>query len=73
MSDRIDFGSSAAQSYMKLFERMLDEARVRNDGLGLDESETNQIRGRIAVLKELIALPTRQRNLDAQSRNGHPD
>lgn len=69
----IDHTASGAQSYQKLFQELLDQARIRNDGLNLSTEETNQIRGRIALLKELIALPQHKLIRDAQSRIEHRD
>lgn len=69
----IDFGSAAAQSYQQMFQTMLDEARVRNDGLDLTDAQTSQLRGRIALLKELLALPNRKKVMDAQARFEHPE
>jgi hypothetical protein len=42
----------------KELERQLDAERARNDGINHDERQTAYLRGRIAVLKELIALDT---------------
>lgn len=72
MNFDIDHTSAGAYAYQQLFEKLLAEARARNDGLNLSDAETNQIRGRIALLKELIALPEQKKILDAQSRMGHP-
>jgi CHASE3 domain sensor protein len=73
MNFEIDFGSSAAKSYQQLFEKMLNEARNKNDNLKLSVDETNQIRGRIAVLKELLALPNHKKIAEAQARIEHPE
>lgn len=69
----IDFTSSASQAYQKMFEFMLERERKKNDGLDLDDKRTNQIRGRISLLKELIALPRAKDIADAQSRIEHPE
>ena len=51
----------------------LDAARQRLEG-PLDQIETANTRGRIAALKELIALPeTLHREKASQSLNGGPD
>lgn len=42
----------------KELDRQLAHERSRNDGISHNERETAYIRGRIAVLKELIALDT---------------
>lgn len=73
MEFQIDHGSSAAISYQRYFEHLLEKYRNMNDGLNLTEAETQQIRGRIALLKELIALPKTKEILDAQSRHGQPE
>lgn len=69
----IDFSSSASQAYQKMFEYMLERERKKNDGLDLDEAKTNQIRGRISLLKELVALPKIREIEDAQLRIEHPE
>lgn len=46
----------------------LSTARNRNDG-DLDLIETAKLRGRIALLKELIALPEQKKVLEAQSKS----
>jgi len=61
----IDFTSSVSQAYQKLFEKMLDDERRKNDGLELSIEKTSQIRGRISLLKELLALP-RVRDIELQ-------
>lgn len=67
----IDHSSSAAQSYQELFKQMLEKERKKNDGLSLTDADTQQIRGRISVLKELIALPEAKNLRDAQSVSGY--
>jgi hypothetical protein len=42
----------------KEFQRQLDVERARNDGIHHDERQTAYMRGRISVLKYLIALDT---------------
>jgi hypothetical protein len=42
----------------KELEKRLESERARNDGLNQDERQTAYNRGRIAVLKDLIALDT---------------
>jgi hypothetical protein len=69
----IDYGSSAAISYNRYFQKLLEDARVQNDGLDVTPERTNQLRGRIALLKELLALPTQKSVMDAQARIEHPD
>lgn len=46
-------------------------ARGRNDG-DLSEIDTAKLRGRIATLKELIALPEQKKLLEAQSMGASP-
>ena len=50
----------------------LDHARKQNDG-ELSEVATAHLRGRISILKELIALPNAKRILEAQSKAVLPD
>ena len=50
----------------------LATARNQNDG-ELSEIETAKLRGRIATLKELIALPNTQKVLEAQSKSVLPE
>ena len=50
----------------------LSSARERNDG-NLDAIETAKLRGRIEVLKELVALPETQKILDAQPKFAYPE
>ena len=50
----------------------LDRARFKNDG-DLSEMATAKLRGRVSVLKELIALPEDQRFRETQSRIDAPD
>ena len=50
----------------------LASARDRNDG-DLGEIETAHLRGRIATLKELLALPETKRSMDAQVKSVLPD
>lgn len=69
----LDHALPGAMQYQKLFQTMLDDARRRNDGLDLTADQTAQIRGRIALLKELLALPERQTTLDAQAKVEHRD
>lgn len=69
----IDHNAYAAQAYQQLFKHRLDEYRKKNDGTDLTEAETNQIRGAIRLLKELIALPRDREIREAQSRIEHPD
>ena len=50
----------------------LAAARAKNDG-DLDTVETAKLRGRIAALKELIALPEMLKSAkESQSLNGGP-
>lgn len=49
----------------------LDQARIKNDG-DVDASGTATLRGRIALLKELIALPDTNRLMKAQSKYVEP-
>lgn len=67
----IDFSSGVSGQYQTHFEELLKQARVKNDGTSLTDAETNQIRGRIALLKELIALPNKASALKAQSSTDH--
>lgn len=69
----IDFGSSIARAFQKHFESELQKAREKNDGLTLTMEQTNQLRGRIQLLKELIRLPQDREIEIAQSRIEHPD
>lgn len=69
----IDYTTGVSQQYQKLFEEMLERERRKNDGLNLSEAETNQTRGRIALLKELIALPNSHSRDAAQSGIEHPE
>ena len=50
----------------------LVQARQQNDG-DLGDSDTAKLRGRIALLKELIALPDTKRVLDAQLKSVSPE
>lgn len=50
----------------------LADARKKNDG-ELDDIATAHLRGRIAMLKELIALPTKKLVMEAQSRTVMPE
>ena len=68
----IDHGDSAAKAYQAHFEHLLKLARESNDGLFLTDAQTNQLRGRIALLKELIALPKAKALREAQLRIEHP-
>jgi hypothetical protein len=52
----IDFGSSSWRELDRLLRQKLETLREKNDN-PLDLSETADIRGRIAVIKELLALP----------------
>lgn len=49
----------------------LEQARERNDG-DLDATQTAVLRGRISILKELIALPEGRKILEAQSKFVNP-
>lgn len=73
MKFEIDHSASGCQQYQKLFQHMLEKERIKNDGVALTEAETNQIRGRISLLKELLALPTQKILMEAQARIEHPD
>ena len=73
MNFPIDHSTAGAEQYQRLFQHLLDQARIRNDGLELSVEQTHQIRGRIALLKELLALPQQKMLLDAQARIGHPE
>ena len=50
----------------------IDRARSKNDG-DLNEIATAKLRGRLSVLKELIALPEDKRFRETQSRIDAPD
>lgn len=71
-SNDIDFSTGAAVQFQALFNSLLEEARNKNDA-DLSMEETQKLRGRIALLKELIALPKTQKVMEAQSRLDHPD
>lgn len=69
----IDHHSHSARAYQELFKQKLEEYRSKNDGADLTEAQTNQLRGAIRLLKELIALPRQREIEEAQSRIEHPD
>lgn len=73
MKFEVDPTLSGASQYQQLFEEELDKARKRNDGLSLTNDETQQLRGRIALLKELLALPGQKQIWDAQAMVEHPE
>jgi hypothetical protein len=73
MNFDIDFSSGPIQAYHRYLEQLLSESRAKNDGLSLSAEETHQLRGRIALLKELLALPTMKKTMEAQARFGHPE
>ena len=50
----------------------IDLARLKNDG-DLNEIATAKLRGRLSVLKELVALPEDKRFRETQSRIDAPD
>jgi hypothetical protein len=50
----------------------LEQYRKQNDG-DMSEAETNKLRGRIAVLKELLALPNQKTILESQAKFVTPD
>ena len=50
----------------------IDLARLKNDG-DLNEMATANLRGRLSVLKELVALPEDKRFRETQSRIDAPD
>jgi hypothetical protein len=52
----IDFGSSTWHSLKAHLENQLQFAREKNDSK-LSPDETAELRGRIAAIKELLALP----------------
>jgi hypothetical protein len=41
-------------------QQRLDQERIKNDDPDLDTMQTGFVRGRIALLKELLALPVAQ-------------
>jgi len=49
----------------------LQSERNKNDAVGLPEHETNAIRGRIGLLKELLRLPNEKPEVLMQ--DGEPD
>ena len=50
----------------------LASARNQNDG-DLNEIETAKLRGRIALLKEIVALPAVRKAMDAQQKSVLPE
>lgn len=68
----IDHSSHGAQAYQTHFQTLLKRYREMNDG-DLSLEDTCKLRGKIALLKELIALPSQKMIMDAQSRIGHPE
>lgn len=51
----------------------LESERVKNDAVGLSDAETNAIRGRISILKELLRLPETLKIRQSPAHNGEPD
>lgn len=51
----------------------LEGERAKNDAVGLSDAETNAIRGRISILKELLRLPETLKLRQSPVHNGEPD
>lgn len=64
----IDFDSDAWKVIEAHARKQLDDLRLKNDGFGHDLQTTSVIRGRIAVWKELLDMPTKRR--EAEERAG---
>jgi hypothetical protein len=69
----INFSSGDWQQVQKWAEAKLATERNKNDDPQLDVAATGLARGRIAMLKELLALPTLNSALATQARMGDPD
>ena len=50
----------------------LESSRNQNDG-DLNEIETAKLRGRIALLKEIVALPQVRKAMEAQQKSVLPE
>ena len=51
----------------------LSSAHEQNTQVGLSEAETNAIRGKISLIKELLRLPETKKLRDAPVLNGEPE
>lgn len=56
--DHLDFQSRTWQKVQVALESRLEALRKRNDSPSLDAVETAEVRGRIAIVKEILAWPT---------------
>ena len=56
MKPEIDRQSATWRAVMERAETRLDELRMRNDAASLTHEQTLVLRGRIAEIKELLAL-----------------
>lgn len=69
----INFEDGTWRQLKNYMQGKLDSERRKNDGLDLTEKETEQIRGRISLLKELLALDQAEEVRLAQARIEHPE
>lgn len=56
--DRMDFQSRTWGKTREALEFKLEALRKQNDGVHLDAVKTAELRGRISVVKEILAWPT---------------
>lgn len=66
----INFDDGTWRQVTRWAESKLKTEREKNDGMDLDAVQTAVIRGRISLLKELLALP---RVSEAQARIDQPE
>lgn len=57
----MDFTNPAWQEVLRFANSELVKSRIQNDSVKLTVEETYALRGRIAVFKELLALPVKAR------------
>lgn len=69
----INFADGTWLQLKRHMEMKLEVERKKNDGTDLDERQTYLIRGRISLLKELLALELAEEVRQAQARIEHPD
>lgn len=59
MTQQLDFTSPTWRALAANAEKQLATLREKNDSTSMDATRTAELRGRIAVWKELLALPNK--------------
>ena len=68
----INFSDGTWRQVSQWAEQKLKTEREKNDGVELDPVQTAVLRGRISLLKELLALP-RVKDAEARARIDQPE